>query len=384
MASGFKSVHFVLSRRHDRNWLLGHRRKPCLCHERQRGPREIGSNIRSLHRKGRCLGYFGTPPFLFIDRKNHAVRKIRHQSTFDCSKGKIMENININESQLSKKNPAVSVIVPAYNTEKYIAECLDSVLSQTFQDYEIICIDDGSSDNSLSLFKEYAKRDPRIKVMAQKNQGVVAARNNAIAAAQGEYIFPLDSDDMITPDCLEILYTFITTNNYAVVCPNVQFFGNLKKGKFYRDLPKPTKFSMYAKGAGLINSSMYPKKFWEKYRGYDHLFDKGWEDYDFFLNFFDEGQKIIRLPDRLFYYRQKSTDESRSLQTNKRHGFKKTHDDLFSSLCHKHPKIVKYRYLYKIINPLHKIFRFFYSRGISEHGFIIRICKITVYRRRAT
>jgi glycosyltransferase involved in cell wall biosynthesis len=290
-----------------------------------------------------------------------------------------MENINIHESMPSTKSPAVSVIVPAYNTEKYIAECLDSLLVQTFQDYEVICIDDGSTDRSLSILKEYAERDPRIKVICKKNQGVVAARNNAIAAASGKYIFPLDSDDIITPNCLEILYKFITTHDYVVVCPSGWYFGKGKEHKPYWNLPKPTRWNMYHLANGIHNSAMYPKKFWGKYGGYDPLFDKGIEDFDFWLNFLDDGQKVIRLPDRLFYYRQKSVEESRNEQMNK-HRCKKVHNQLLANLRHKHPKIIKYRLLYKMVNPFHKILRFFFRWETTERGFIIRIFKITVYR----
>ena len=80
----------------------------------------------------------------------------------------------------------VSVIIPCYNQEKYIAECIDSVLAQTFTDYEMIVIDDGSTDNSVSIIEEYAKKHKNIKFIKQKNQGVIAARNNAIKLAEGK------------------------------------------------------------------------------------------------------------------------------------------------------------------------------------------------------
>jgi len=291
-----------------------------------------------------------------------------------------MVKADINEITQITKSPVVSVIVTAYNTEKYIVDCLDSLIAQTLKDFEAICIDDGSTDKSLSIFNEYAALDPRIKVLSQKNQGVVAARNNAIAIAQGEYIFSLDSDDKISSNCLEIIYKFIVKHNYALVCPGWTVFGTLKTGKIYWDCPKPTKYNMYAKAAGLINSSMYPKKFWEKYGGYDRLFDDGMEDYDFLLNFIDDGQKITRLPDRLFYYRYKSSEESRNWRACNR----EVRDQLYANLCHKHPKMVKYRLLYKIINPLHKLFRFLLRWGMTyDQGFIVRVCKITVYRRSA-
>jgi glycosyltransferase involved in cell wall biosynthesis len=284
-----------------------------------------------------------------------------------------MENANINESAQSTKCPAVSVIVPAYNTEKYIAECLDSILAQTFKDFEVICVDDGSTDKTLSIFEEYAKRDSRIKLIHLNDLGIVASRNNAIAVARGEYIFPLDGDDMIALDCLEVLYNFITTHDYAVVGPSARYFGELEKGKIYCDPLMPTKWSMYRLANGLYNSAMYPKRLWEKYGGYDHLFDKGLEDYDFWLNFLDDEQKIIRLPNRLYYHREKSIEESRDRQANVS---KKISQQLVANLRRKHPKIIKYRLMYRIVKIPLSILRFFFHWKVSEHGIIFRIFRI--------
>src|SRR5574344_179901 len=109
----------------------------------------------------------------------------------------------------AKSTPKISVIVPVYNTEKYLAESLDSVIRQTFKDIEIICVDDGSTDNSSNILSKYAKKDSRIKVISQKNQGVITARNNAIKQAEGDYIYTLDSDDVIDETTLEKSYKAI-------------------------------------------------------------------------------------------------------------------------------------------------------------------------------
>ena len=102
--------------------------------------------------------------------------------------------------------PLISVIIPVYNSAKCLPDCLNSVLGQTLKDLEIICINDGSTDNSLEILRKYARRDRRIKIINQKNMGVVSARNNGVAAAHGEYIYPLDSDDIIVPTALEKMY----------------------------------------------------------------------------------------------------------------------------------------------------------------------------------
>lgn len=100
----------------------------------------------------------------------------------------------------------VSVIIPVYNVERYIEECIESVLANSYKDYEIICIDDGSTDNSLALVQELAKKHECIRVFSQKNAGQSAARNKALDIAQGKYVYFLDSDDKITTDALAGIY----------------------------------------------------------------------------------------------------------------------------------------------------------------------------------
>lgn len=95
------------------------------------------------------------------------------------------------------RTPLISVIIPVYNVEKYLRRCLDSVIAQTYQKIEIICVDDGSIDDSGKICDQYAVRDARIKVIHQENQGLSAARNRGLDAAEGEYIAFVDSDDYI-------------------------------------------------------------------------------------------------------------------------------------------------------------------------------------------
>jgi glycosyltransferase involved in cell wall biosynthesis len=101
--------------------------------------------------------------------------------------------------------PKVSLVIPVYNVEKLLKRCLDSVLGQTFADFEVICVNDGSPDNSLEILEQYSNSDKRIKVITQENKGLSGARNTGIENADGEYICFLDSDDIIHPQYLEIL-----------------------------------------------------------------------------------------------------------------------------------------------------------------------------------
>ena len=104
-----------------------------------------------------------------------------------------------------KKNPTYSVIVPVYNVENNIGRCIESVLVQTFCDFELILIDDGSDDDSRNICEQYAKKDVRIKIIHQKNQGVSKARNVGLDRAKGKYIVFIDSDDFVDKNFLHML-----------------------------------------------------------------------------------------------------------------------------------------------------------------------------------
>ena len=133
--------------------------------------------------------------------------------------------------------PKVSVIIPVYNTEEYLRECMDSVINQTLKEIEIICVDDGSTDGSLSILKEYAKKDERITVMAQENQGAGIARNCGISVATGEFIAFMDSDDLYPKnETLETMYVRATENN-VLICG-----GSLSQIKDKELITDPTQF----------------------------------------------------------------------------------------------------------------------------------------------
>ena len=102
-----------------------------------------------------------------------------------------------------------SVIIPIYNVQKYLKRCIDSVLSQTFDDYELILVDDGSKDDCGTICDDYAKTNEKIKVIHKQNGGLVSARQAGIQVAAGEYVFHLDGDDAILPDALESAYEII-------------------------------------------------------------------------------------------------------------------------------------------------------------------------------
>lgn len=116
--------------------------------------------------------------------------------------------------------PAISIIIPVYNVEKYLRRCLDSVLNQTFADWEAICVNDGSPDNSADILAEYAARDSRFVVVTQKNGGLSDARNTGMKHATGKYIMYLDSDDFIHPQTMEIAHYMAVRDGSDIVSFN--------------------------------------------------------------------------------------------------------------------------------------------------------------------
>lgn len=104
------------------------------------------------------------------------------------------------------EQPKISVIIPVYNVESYLRQCMDSIIGQTLEDIEIICINDSSTDGSLAILEEYAKKDNRVQVITQKNAGAGAARNRGMSIAKGKYLSFLDGDDFFETDMLEKAY----------------------------------------------------------------------------------------------------------------------------------------------------------------------------------
>lgn len=126
-------------------------------------------------------------------------------------------------------NPLISVIVPVYNTEPYLRECLDSISNQTLKDIEIICVDDGSSDNSIKILKEYEEKDNRFTILTQNHLKAGVARNNGIKIAKGEYLCFLDSDDFFDLNMLEEMYNQGKKDNSDIVVCGYKIFNQKTK-----------------------------------------------------------------------------------------------------------------------------------------------------------
>lgn len=132
----------------------------------------------------------------------------------------------------------ISVIIPVYNVEKYLPECLDSVINQTFKDIEIICIDDGSTDGSVEILNRYSQSDQRIKLILHEHEGVSVARNTGIQEADGEFITFVDSDDyLLSNDYIEKLYDACQRNKADIAVASI-VRGNKRKSKYLLRIEK--------------------------------------------------------------------------------------------------------------------------------------------------
>jgi glycosyltransferase involved in cell wall biosynthesis len=199
--------------------------------------------------------------------------------------------------------PKVSVIIPCYNQGQYLNEAVDSVLNQTFQDFEILIVNDGSTDEfTNNLLKEYNR--PKTKVVHTSNQGLPSARNNGIREAQGIYILPLDADDKIGNTYLEKAVKILDNHpNIGIVYCEAEFFG-AKSGRW--ELEKYS-FPNILLGNQIFCSAFFKRKDWELVGGYKPVMKYGWEDYEFWLSLIEREIEVFQIPEILFYYRQKNS-----------------------------------------------------------------------------
>ena len=199
----------------------------------------------------------------------------------------------------------VSVIVPVYNSEKYIAEALDSILASDYADIEVVCVDDGSKDASLQILNEYSLRDSRVRVYSQQNAGACAARNYAISLAKGEFILPVDSDNKITSTFISrAMAVMLSDAEVKVVAPRAEYFGD-KEGEW--KLP-PFSLNLLARKNIMDTCALFRKSDWERVGGYCNEI-KTREDWAFWIAVLKDGGKVVRLPEVEFYYRVRATSK---------------------------------------------------------------------------
>ncbi len=210
----------------------------------------------------------------------------------------------------------VSIIVPVYNVEKYLPECLESVLSQTFTNFEVICINDGSPDKCGNTLEKYARKDKRIKLITQENQGLSMARNKGLEIATGKYILFLDSDDVIHPQLLEICHSLAEQTNATMVSFSFHKFIDhlphfIPKYHIHQIPYKITTTPLYYqtkrhKWKIHVNTwaKLYRKDFIQQFRFIPHI---TMEDYPHTYEVLNKNPQTVILALPLYFYRRHPT-----------------------------------------------------------------------------
>ena len=243
---------------------------------------------------------------------------------------------------MMNKEPKISIISACYKHGKFINEMIESVFRQTFEDYEIIIVNDGSTDDTANILNKI--HHEKIKIVHTENHGPASARNTAIQYARASVIMNLDADDKISTDLLEKAYeVFEKGTNIGIVYCDTEFFG-ARSGKF--------NIGEYTKEAMLFNNritslALFRKEDWQSVDGYSDELIYGLEDWDFWLMIIGLGREVVKIPDAVAYYRTyKNIKDSRSgrRKMNRLKGLKsqilifRRHKKLYSA----YPKALEY------------------------------------------
>lgn len=203
----------------------------------------------------------------------------------------------------------VSVIIPVYNSEKYISDCLDSILTQTYRDIEIVVVDDGSTDETFEICKKYQNIDERIVALRKKNGGVSSARNMGIKKASGEYILFVDSDDMVPENFVEEMINNVDNDSVMVVCGFVEkTIKNTKEFAYKKKIDKNKfDFLMYAYNSigGFCWNKIYSRKIiMDKNIRFDEKI-KNYEDMLFNMQYISYIETIKYIKSTKYIYNQR-------------------------------------------------------------------------------
>lgn len=216
--------------------------------------------------------------------------------------------------------PEISVIVPVYRAEKYLNACVDSILNQTFSDFELVLIEDGSPDQSGAICDEYAQRDDRVRVIHQSNQGQAAARNHALPMTQGKWLCYVDSDDSIHPQMLEHLYRAAVESGAGIsMC---QFLEAPDKPEDYEqpvafsyallNMDEETLTQLHDRGAypGWVACAKLIRR--EYVEGYPFHVGRVYEDNEAVTRWLLPAKTLAMLPTQLYYYRTNPESTTKS------------------------------------------------------------------------
>lgn len=211
--------------------------------------------------------------------------------------------------------PAVSVIIPVYNTERYLPQCLESVLGQSFQDFEVIIVNDGSTDRSAQIIQEFAQKDTRISIIEQLNKGLSESRNAGINKAKGKWITFIDSDDMVGPSFLQALIQAAIQNGADIACCAKWLFTDENNCRLFPSR-HTNKVTVLSPSQALTNAlyqkdnpdysawnKLYRRTLWENRKFKPGIY---FEDMDVIPQVFLEAKRITFTEEPLYFNRRHS------------------------------------------------------------------------------
>ncbi len=197
-------------------------------------------------------------------------------------------------------NQKVSVVIPCFNQAKYLPETVQSVLDSTHPDLEILIVNDGSTDETEKVAKNLAEKYPNVRYLFQENAGPSKARNHGIRESAGDYILPLDGDDLISKDYIHEAFKILRDQkDVKVIYCEAEKFGDKNETWTL----KPFSLDLLARDNMIFVSGIYRKSDWEACGGYDENFIWGREDWEFWISMLKNGGKVVKLPFVGFYYR---------------------------------------------------------------------------------
>ena len=209
---------------------------------------------------------------------------------------------------MKSKKVKVSIVIPCYNAEKYIKKCLDSIFAQTFKNFELICVNDGSTDSTLDILNEYAKKNSCMTVITKKNEGGKNTTKFGVSLANGEYICAIDNDDYVAPDYLQKLYTAITKNNSDIAICGFQREDYVTRKIYSKEMNKYNKTVNLSDNYGIIleiNTSLWNKLFkkeiFKSIVDYD-LTALAMGDMTLMAYMYANIEKVTFISDILYYY----------------------------------------------------------------------------------
>lgn len=259
--------------------------------------------------------------------------------------------MTITESSNASTALTVSIVIPVYKKEAYLADTLDSILAQTHKNLDIILLNDGSPDGCPAICESYASSDCRIRYVNKKNSGVIDTRNMGLGMAHGELIIPFDADDIMPADFVaNLVQAAQNHSDVTVFAPGARAFGAREGDIVFssHDLPS----LLYRNG--LPNSCAFRKRALNTISGYNPTMTDGLEDWDFWLYFVERDLRIMRVPNTFYFYRVMPGSRN-NMPARTRHRLKRqlisNHPELYAT-WRPHTAII---WLY----PLSKLFRLF-------------------------